>query len=51
MYKLLGGVGLGLAHGLTVAGPGTVPVTITGPSGTIQAPGLWGPTLAHGSHW
>lgn len=42
-----------LAHGVTVAGPPTVPATITGPSGTVHAAGLWGPTLAHGhgGHW
>ncbi|ENN80579.1 hypothetical protein YQE_02998, partial [Dendroctonus ponderosae] len=43
------GLGIGgLAHGVTVAGPPTVPATITGPSGTVHAAGLWGPTLAHG---
>lgn len=53
MKLIIGRVGLGRAHGLTVAGPVTVPATITGPSGSIHAAGLWGPTLAHGygAHW
>ncbi|KAG5892355.1 hypothetical protein JTB14_035969 [Gonioctena quinquepunctata] len=32
--------------GAVVSGPPTAPATIVGPSGTVRADGLWGPTLA-----
>ncbi|XP_072397428.1 uncharacterized protein [Diabrotica undecimpunctata] len=41
-----GGVVEASAHGAVVAGPKTAPVIIDGPSGTVRASGLWGPTLA-----
>ncbi|XP_050513346.1 uncharacterized protein LOC126889274 [Diabrotica virgifera virgifera] len=41
-----GGVVEASAHGAVVAGPKTAPVIIDGPSGTVKASGLWGPTLA-----
>ncbi|XP_057653995.1 calphotin-like [Diorhabda carinulata] len=41
-----GGVVEVSGHGAVVSGPKTAPVVIEGPSGTVKAKGLWGPTLA-----